>query len=203
MRDSAESLNTITVMGRRSRIMVSSSAATIMKPPSPVKQSTRCPGQTSWAAMAAGTAKPMVARPFEMRNSPGLTACQNSAAGNMCAPASTVAMVPVGVMAPEARRELLEDEAGNAHHLEGGAEVPAAGRCTDQAQHGRGVAPGARNQLHGVEAESDDEVGAADRRLLEGAAREHAEGEGMRIRECTLGLVGRKDGGRKRLREGP
>src|SRR5215831_18610409 len=122
--------------------------------------------------MAAGTAKPMVARPFEMRNSPGLTACQYSAAGNMCAPASTVAMVPVGVYSRAictrrcgARRELLEDEAEITHQLEGVAEVPPGRRATDQVQHGRGVAPGPRNQLYGVEAESDDEVGAADRWL--------------------------------------
>ena len=97
MSDNAASLKTMTVMGSRRRTAVSSSAATIMKPPSPVKHTTRCSGQTSWAAMAAGRAKPMVASPFEIRNSPGSTACQYSAAWNMWAPASTVAIVPACV----------------------------------------------------------------------------------------------------------
>ena len=44
MSDSAASLNTMTVIGRRSRAIVSSSEAIIMKPPSPVRQSTRRSG---------------------------------------------------------------------------------------------------------------------------------------------------------------
>src|SRR4030095_15974065 len=67
--------------------------------------------------MAAGRAKPMVARPFEMRNSPGLTACQYSAAWNMWAPASTVAMVPAGVYsrAGSTSRGGLKDVGARAH----------------------------------------------------------------------------------------
>ena len=74
--DSAPSSKTTMVIGRRSRATVSSSDATIRRPPSPVKQTTRRSGWTSCAAMAAGSAKPIVARPFEMRHSPGSTACQ-------------------------------------------------------------------------------------------------------------------------------
>jgi hypothetical protein len=74
--DSAASLKTTITIGRRSRATVSSSAATIMSPPSPVKQITRRPGWTSWAAMAAGSAKPMVASPFEISSSPGSSDCQ-------------------------------------------------------------------------------------------------------------------------------
>jgi hypothetical protein len=97
MSESAPSSNTTTTTGRPSRTAVSSSAAAIMKPPSPVKARTRRSGYTSCAAMAAGSAKPMVASPFEITNSPGLTACQKLVAANMCAPESTVATVPAGV----------------------------------------------------------------------------------------------------------
>ena len=76
MRDRAASSKTTITIGSRSRAAVSSSAATIMRPPSPVKHTTRRSGRASCAAMAAGSAKPMVARPLEISSSPGSSASQ-------------------------------------------------------------------------------------------------------------------------------
>ena len=119
--------------------------------------------------------------------------------------------VPVGVVLVEPRRQLLEDGAEVAHHLERRSEVaPAsdsgergrAGRTPHEAQHGRGVAGAARDQLDRVEAEGDDEVGATDHGLLEHAAREHAHRQRVRIGQRALGLVGGQDGRGQRLGKG-
>ena len=54
-----------------SRTAVSSSCAFIMNPPSPLTATTLRSGWTSFVAMAAGRAKPIAARPFEMRTVSG------------------------------------------------------------------------------------------------------------------------------------
>src|SRR5438552_14792168 len=83
--------------------------------------------------------------------------------------------VPVRMMLVESWRQLLEHGAQVADYLQGRSEVarssvggiPHWGGTAHEAQHGRGIAPAAWDQLHRVEAEGDDEVGAADRGLLE------------------------------------
>ena len=70
-------------------VAVASSPSAISSPPSPVKASAPRSGSCSAAAMPAGRAKPMVARPFEISRSPGRSACQKVVQGNICAPAST------------------------------------------------------------------------------------------------------------------
>ena len=53
-------------------------------------------GSSSAAAIAAGSAKPMVERPFDFSTSLGSSACQRPIAENMCAPESTVIRAPAG-----------------------------------------------------------------------------------------------------------
>ena len=57
----------MTVIGKRKREAVSSSDRTMASPPSPVTAITGLAGCSSLAASAAGTAWPMVERPWETR----------------------------------------------------------------------------------------------------------------------------------------
>src|SRR5438876_1936556 len=86
-----------TTIGSARRAAVSSSPRTRSRPPGSVKQSTRRPGCASWAAMAAGSAKPAVPSAFGTRHSPGATASHPRAAPSMAGQPSTAAMVPAGV----------------------------------------------------------------------------------------------------------
>ena len=103
IRLSAASLNTTTMTGSDSRTAVSSSASVMPRPPSPVKATTGTSGRHSAAAIAAGSAYPMVARPLEMSSRPGSGTSHNGIATSMCAPASTVAIVSAGVPARTVR----------------------------------------------------------------------------------------------------
>jgi hypothetical protein len=64
-----------------------------------VKATTGTRGAHSAAAMAAGSAYPMVASPLEVRSRRGSGTSHSGIATSMCAPASTVAMVSAGVQA--------------------------------------------------------------------------------------------------------
>ena len=64
-----------------------------------MKHTTWRSGSTSAAAIAAGSAKPIVARPFEISSVPGSSTSQNGTASSMWAPASTVAIVDSGATA--------------------------------------------------------------------------------------------------------
>ena len=67
----APSLNTTTTMRSFSRAAVSMSASVMPRPPSPVKATTSRAGAHNAAAMAAGSANPIVARPLEISSRRG------------------------------------------------------------------------------------------------------------------------------------
>ena len=73
------SASAMTTIGARRRVAVGSSESAARNPSPPVKQTTRRSGWTRWAAIAAGSANPVVAGPYEARNSPGATASQDAA----------------------------------------------------------------------------------------------------------------------------
>lgn len=57
-----------------------------------------------------------------------------------------------------------------------------------------GKSPGTRNQLDGIEAETDQEVAFVDDRLFDRRVREHAAEPGIVVREDAFGLVGHQRG---------
>ena len=93
------SLNTTTMTRSRYRTAVSISVSAMPSPPSPVKAITGSPGVHSAAAMAAGSAKPIVASPLEASSRYGSLTGHSGMATSMWAPASTVAIVSGGVWA--------------------------------------------------------------------------------------------------------
>ena len=96
MRLRALSLNTTTAMRSLSRTAVSISASVMPRPPSPVKAMTSRAGEQNAAAMAAGSANPIVARPLEISRRRGSVTSHNGMTASMCAPASTVTIVSGG-----------------------------------------------------------------------------------------------------------
>ena len=145
-----------------------------------------------------------------VRGEPGHRDLQGARA--LAADAVHLGHVPVRLDVPahDARGQVLEDRAQVADHLERGREVGTAARRAPprlargparEAQHRRGVGPAARDQLHRVEAEGDDEVRAPHQRLLQRPAREDPHRQRMRVGDRALGLVGRQHRRGQRLAE--
>ena len=89
MTPNALSVHTRFTIASPSRLAVSSSWTFIRKPPSPEMVTTcRSRGSTSLAAIAAGTAKPIAAAPFEIRTVFGWCAGQRRETQSLCAPTS-------------------------------------------------------------------------------------------------------------------
>ena len=88
--ESAPSLKTMVMQGAPASAAVASSATHIINPPSPVKAMAPSAGFSNAAASAAGSAKPIEARPLEISTSRGAAHSQKAVAENICAPASTL-----------------------------------------------------------------------------------------------------------------
>ena len=83
MRLRAPSLNTTTAMRSLSRAAVSISASVMPRPPSPVNATTSRAGAHNAAAMAAGSANPIVARPLEISSRRGSVTSHNGMTASM------------------------------------------------------------------------------------------------------------------------
>jgi hypothetical protein len=77
------SLNTTTAMRSLSRAAVSISASVMPRPPSPVNATTSRAGAHNAAAMAAGSANPIVARPLEIISRRGSVTSHNGMTASM------------------------------------------------------------------------------------------------------------------------
>ena len=102
IRLSDASFSTRVTTRKPSRTAVKSSPAHINNPPSPVSATTGRLRSTSAAPIAAGSAKPIVDKPFETSMPAGSATGHSIVAGNMCAPASTATRTP-GAAAAAAR----------------------------------------------------------------------------------------------------
>jgi len=76
-------LNTTTAMRSLSRAAVSISASVMPRPPSPVNATTSRAGAYNAAAMAAGSANPIVARPLEISSRRGSVTSHNGMTASM------------------------------------------------------------------------------------------------------------------------